>query len=65
VLASGDPHERVGIDAGDDLTDAVVDRVASWRARAEHPLAPPVVVDASAVVVRALEGILATATAAG
>jgi hypothetical protein len=59
VLSSGDPHERLGADPGDDLMDVVVAGVARWRARGEHPLAPPSVVEASAVVVRALENIAA------
>ena len=59
VLSSGDPHERLGADPGDDLMDVVVAGVARWRARGEHPLAPPSVVEASAVVVRVLENIAA------
>lgn len=40
ALSSGDACERVGADSDEDLADAVVDQVARWRARAEHPLAP-------------------------
>jgi hypothetical protein len=59
VLSSGDPHERLGVEPGDDLMEVVFTGVAQWRARGEHPLAPPSVVEASAVVVRALENIAA------
>jgi hypothetical protein len=59
VLSSGDPHERLGIEPGDDLLDAVVEAIGRWRSRAEHPLAAGAVVEASAVVVRTLEGLVA------
>jgi hypothetical protein len=44
------------------VVDAIVDGVGRWRARAEHPLASPELIEASTVVVRALEGMLAAAT---
>jgi hypothetical protein len=59
VLSSGDPHERLGVEPGDDVMEVVFSGVAQWRARGEHPLAPPSVIEASAVVVRALENIAA------
>jgi hypothetical protein len=58
VLTSGDTRERLELGDGDDVTNAIVDGVARWRRRAEHPLAPPSVTTASAVVVRALESML-------
>jgi hypothetical protein len=59
VLSSADPYERLGVEPGEDVMDVVYSGVAQWRARGEHPLAPPSVVEASAVVVRALENIAA------
>ena len=47
------------VEPGDDVMEVVFSGVAQWRARGEHPLAPPSVVEASAVVVRALENIAA------
>jgi hypothetical protein len=43
----------------DDARTAIIDAVSRWRAKAEHPLAPPSVVELSQIVVRTLEASLA------
>lgn len=62
ILGSGgDAAERLGVVDDDPATarDALVAAVNRWRARGDHPLAPPSVVEASQVVVRTLEGLFA------
>jgi hypothetical protein len=61
LLGSGaSRHERLGLDRDDpaDVRDAILEGVSRWRARAEHPLAPPSVVEASQIATRSLEGML-------
>ena len=58
VLTPGHIRERLQLGEGDEITDALVDGVARWRRRAEHPLASPSVMNASAIVVRAYESML-------
>jgi hypothetical protein len=64
-LIGGDgnaPNQRLGLppDAGtDELRAAALDRLTAWRRRAESPLASRAMANASRVVVRSCEGILA------
>jgi hypothetical protein len=58
----GSPGVRLGLPSdvpADEVWSALVDAVQRWRARAEHPLAPPSVTEISQVAVRTLEGIAA------
>jgi hypothetical protein len=63
LLDAGTPvAARLGLPddaAPEDVWAALVDAVARWRARAEHPLAPAAVGEVSQVVVRTLEGLAA------
>jgi hypothetical protein len=60
--SGGSQRERLGLDHDDPaaVQEAIVEGVSRWRARAEHPLAPPSVIDASQVAARSLEGMLAS-----
>jgi hypothetical protein len=53
-LLSGSGTSSIPVDV-----DAIVDAVARWRGKAEHPLAPPSVIELSQIVVRTLETTLA------
>ena len=56
------PHQRLGLpaDAGpDDLRAAAMNRLTAWRRRAESPMSSRAMANASRVVVRSCEGILA------
>jgi hypothetical protein len=56
----GSPGARLGLPDGvapAAVWPALVDAVQRWRARAEHPLAPPSVTRVSQVAVRTLEGL--------
>ncbi len=55
ILSDRDPLEALGIDDPAGLMEAIVSKVATWRAMAEHPIATPELVAASDVVVRTLE----------
>lgn len=59
LLGSSAPAaERLRCAAGADAVQAaVVEAIARWRGRAEHPLAQPIVIEVSQVVVRTLEGL--------
>ncbi|MFN8035639.1 MAG: dynamin family protein [Acidimicrobiia bacterium] len=55
------PAARLGLEDHADravVTEEIVTRVKRWHRRAEHPLAPPLTVDAARVLARSYEGML-------
>ena len=68
VVAGGTVQARLGLDEGADRSEvlaALGDAVTRWRERAESPLSGRARAGAAEVVVRSLEGMAATVTAAG
>jgi hypothetical protein len=60
ILGPGDVAARMGVAGASDveLREAAIDGVARWRSRSESPISSPIVIEASQVVTRALEGML-------